>query len=166
MKWLTYLLGFLALILLGIQLVPNELPEVQLYNSGDLIQTGLVSEDVSALLRTACYDCHSNETVYPWYSKVAPTSWLVAKDIREGRAELNFSHWAEMDIMKQLGKLDDIAEVVGNGEMPMEIYVWMHASAKLSDTQRALIVAWAEATMDKLVEEDEEDFEEDIDESN
>ncbi|PSL07375.1 heme-binding domain-containing protein [Cecembia rubra] len=159
MKRLTYILGFLALVLLGIQLVPNELPEVQIYNTGDLIQSGLVSEDVAGLLKTSCYDCHSNETVYPWYSKVAPTSWLVAKDVREGREELNFSYWAEMDLMKQLGKLDDIAEAVENGKMPMEIYVWMHKSAKLTDAQRELIVAWAEGAMDTLVEEGEEDFE-------
>ena len=163
MKWGTYLLGLLALLLLGIQLVPNELPEVHIYNSGDLIQSGLVSEDVAALLKTACYDCHSNETQFPWYAKVAPSSWLVAKDVKEGRESLNFSHWEDLNLMQQLGKLDDIAIEVDEGRMPMDIYVKMHREAKLTDAQRRLIVAWAEDTMDRLVEaseayEDEEEY--------
>lgn len=163
MKWGTYLLGLLALLLLGIQLVPNELPEVHIYNSGDLIQSGLVSEDVAALLKTACYDCHSNETQFPWYAKVAPSSWLVAKDVKEGRESLNFSHWEDFNLMQQLGKLDDIAIEVDEGRMPMDIYVKMHREAKLTDAQRRLIVAWAEDTMDRLVEaseayEDEEEY--------
>lgn len=163
MKWGTYLLGLLALLLLGIQLVPNELPEVHIYNSGDLIQSGLVSEDVAALLKTACYDCHSNETHFPWYAKVAPSSWLVAKDVKEGRESLNFSHWEDLNLMQQLGKLDDMAIEVDEGRMPMDIYVKMHREAKLTDAQRRLIVAWAEDTMDRLVEaseayEDEEEY--------
>jgi len=162
MKWGTYLLGLLVLLFLGLQLAPNELPEVHIYNSGDLIQSGLVNEDVAALLKTACYDCHSNETKYPWYAKVAPSSWLVAKDVREGREALNFSRWEELDLMQQLGKLDDVAIEVDEGRMPMDIYVKMHREAKLTDAQRELIVAWAEDTMDRLVE-DSEAYEEEQD---
>lgn len=161
MKWWHYLLSVLALVFLGIQFVPNDLPEVELQNSGDIILSGIVNEEVAGLLKNSCYDCHSNESKYPWYSHIAPSSWLVTKDIREGREELNFSNWGNLDLMEQLGKLDDIVEEVGNGNMPMGIYTVMHSSAKLSDAQRELIITWAEETMDKLVEEDEADFEED-----
>lgn len=160
MKWWHYLLSILVLVFLGIQFVPNDLPEVELQNPGDIMLTGMVNDEVAGLLKNSCYDCHSNESKYPWYSHIAPSSWLVTKDIREGREELNFSQWNSYDLMEQLGKLDDIVEEVSSGNMPMGIYTLMHSSAKLSDAQRELIVAWAEESMDKLVEEDEADFEE------
>lgn len=160
MKLGLSILGGLALVFLGIQFVPNELPGVEMNNPGDIIQSGIVSQEVSGLLKTSCYSCHSNETIYPWYSYVAPSSWLVAKDVREGREELNFSTWQENDMVKKLGFLDDISSEVGEGRMPMEIYSFMHSSAKLTDEQRELIVTWAEDAMDLVLEEDEEDWEE------
>jgi uncharacterized membrane protein len=150
----------LVLVFIGIQFVPNELPPVQTNNPGDIIQSGIVSQEISALIKTSCYSCHSNETIYPWYSHVAPSSWLVAKDVREGREELNFSTWQENDMIKKLGYLDDISSVIDDESMPMEIYTFMHPSAKLTDEQRELIVAWAEDAMELVVEEDEEDWEE------
>lgn len=157
MKWGLYLLGGLSIILLGIQFVPNELPTVETTNSGDIISSGIVNDDIAALLKTSCYSCHSNETVYPWYSYVAPSSWLVAKDVREGREQLNFSTWQDYDMMEKLEKLDDIAIEVGEGTMPMGIYTLMHPSASLDDVQREKIVAWAEDAMDVVLEEEEED---------
>jgi hypothetical protein len=157
MKLWQYLLGGLGIVLIGIQFVPNELPPVETNNTEDIIKSGLVSQDVAAILRKSCYDCHSNETVYPWYSHIAPSSWLVAKDIREGREELNFSEWENYDMMKKLGLLDDISIAVREGEMPMKIYLPLHPSAKLDDAQRDLIIAWAEDAMDILVEEDDEE---------
>jgi hypothetical protein len=156
MKLWHYLLGGLALVFLGIQFVPNELPAVETNNSGDIIQSGLVSQVVAALLKKSCYDCHSNESVYPWYSHIAPSSWLVAKDIREGREELNFSEWDNYDMMKKLGLLDDISIAVSEGEMPLGIYLLMHSSAKLDEAQRQLIIDWAENAMDIVAEEEED----------
>lgn len=157
MKRRNYLLGGLAILLLIIQFVPNELPAVETSNPGDLIGSGIVSDDLAGMLKTSCYDCHSNETKYPWYSHVAPVSWLVAKDVREAREELNFSNWAAYDMLEKLEKLDDIAIEVSEGEMPMGIYTVIHTSAKLDDAQRQQIVEWAEATMDVVAEEEEEE---------
>lgn len=157
MKVWQYLIGGLAVIGIAIQLVPNELPPVEAANPGDLMGTGLVGIELSGILKTSCYDCHSNETNYPWYSQVAPFSWLVAKDVREAREELNFSTWQDYDMMEKLEKLDDIAIEVGEGEMPLGIYTNIHSEAKLDDTQRQLIVTWAEETMDIVVEEEEEE---------
>ena len=117
--------------------------------------SGLVSQDVSILLKKSCYNCHSNETDYPWYSYVAPSSWLVVRDIRAAREELNFSIWQEYDMMDKLGKLDDISMEVREGRMPMRIYTLMHPSAKLDDQDRKLIVAWTEAAMDVVAEEED-----------
>ena len=159
MKRWHYILGGLALVLMAIQFIPTDLPPSSNENAGDIIKSGIVSQDVATLLKTSCYSCHSNETKYPWYSYVAPSSWLVAHDVSEAREELNFSMWLDYDTSKMLSKLDDMTSEVGEGHMPLPIYTLMHPSAKLNDAQRELIVAWAEATMD-VVSGDEEDEEE------
>jgi hypothetical protein len=158
MKVWQYITGGLVAAVIIVQFIPNELPAVETSNPGDIIQSGIVADDVAVLLKKSCYSCHSNETNYPWYSYVAPSSWLVAKDVREGRDELNFSTWTSYAMMDKLAKLDDLVEEVKEGEMPMEIYTLIHPSAKLDEAQRQLIISWAEATMDVVAEE--EDIEE------
>lgn len=155
MKVLRYTLMGLAALLILVQFVPNELPEVAPENPADLLKGDWVQADVAQLLKTSCYNCHSNETDYPWYSYVAPSSWLVARDVRKARKELNLSTWTNLDVTDKLSKLDDISEEVGEGNMPLPIYTFMHPSAKLSEQQRQLIVQWTETAMDKLVEEEE-----------
>jgi hypothetical protein len=152
-------------VLIIIQFIPSDLPQTSSDNPGDITKSGLVSQDVARLLKTSCYNCHSNETKYPWYSYVAPVSWLVVRDVRVGRDELNFSQWQDYDQRRMLRKLDDITSEVGEGRMPMGIYTIMHPSAKLDDAQRMLIVAWAEATMDSLAEEEESEDEESEDDN-
>lgn len=155
MKAWQYITGGLAALIVISQFIPNELPGVEISNPGDIIQSGIVEEEVAVLLKNSCYSCHSNETYYPWYSYVAPSSWLVAKDVREGRDELNFSTWTSYSMMDKLAKLDDIVEEVKEGEMPMGIYTLIHPSAKLDDAQIQLIVTWAETTMDIVAEEED-----------
>lgn len=157
MKRWYYILGSLAFLFIAIQFVPNDLPAVTPDNENDIIASGLVSEELKPILVKSCYSCHSNQTEYPWYSHVAPSSWLVAKDVREGREELNFSTWTEYDLRRKLSRLEDIAEEVNEELMPMPIYTFMHPSARLTDEQRKLIVNWAEGAMDVLVEEDDEE---------
>jgi len=100
--------------------------------------------EVHAVLRRACYDCHSNETVWPWYAGVAPVSWLVARDVREGRDELNFSAWdpAAPRAAKALRKC---AEELREGEMPPGPYVALHPQARLGEAERALLLGWLDA---------------------
>jgi hypothetical protein len=164
MKKRYYLIGGLVLVVLIIQLIPADLPPAEMEPAGDIIRSGLVGEEVVPLLKTSCYNCHSNETRYPWYAHVAPASWLVAYDVKKGREELNFSTWQEYDLNKMVGKLDDVASEVGEGHMPKSIYTLIHPSAKLSEEQRALIVAWTETAMDELVEEEEVEEEDEEDE--
>jgi Haem-binding domain len=100
------------------------------------------SPEVMSVLKRACYDCHSNESKWPWYSNVAPVSWLVVRDVNEGRKELNFSLWESYEAKRKNHKLEEIEGEVTEGGMPMPIYVPMHPEAKLSDADKALIVAW------------------------
>lgn len=100
-------------------------------------------DDVHAILTRACYDCHSNSTKWPWYSYVAPVSWLVAKDVRNGRKAMNFSDWGSYTPHKQESKIQEIWEQVSDDKMPLKIYRPMHPEAKLTDADRAALKSWA-----------------------
>lgn len=101
------------------------------------------SAAVDSVIRRACYDCHSNETVWPWYSRVAPVSFLVARDVHQGRRHLNFSTWGDYNTAKQSKLVREIWEQVSQGEMPMTIYLPMHPQARLSAQDKAVFEAWA-----------------------
>ena len=100
--------------------------------------------DVQQILERSCYDCHSNETRWPWYSQVAPVMWLVAHDVNEGREHLNFSTWGGLSEKAKHKAKQEIAEMVEKGEMPMGIYVPLHPEAKVSDEDQRKIRAWAD----------------------
>jgi cytochrome c551/c552 len=139
-------------LIIVIQVYPVTAPEVVVDNPGDIMKSTEIPANVSSMLKSACYDCHSNETVYPWYTNVAPVKWLVYRDTREGRKELNFSNWASMDKMDQAEALDEISTEVMSGDMPMKIYPIMHADAKLSDEDRQAIADWADEYTEALFE--------------
>jgi hypothetical protein len=99
--------------------------------------------DVRALVKRSCADCHSNQTVWPWYSYVAPMSWLVERDVRQGRDHMNFSRWPEYSLQQQQKVLADVASALKNREMPLPQYALMHREAKLSDAEIDIIYRWA-----------------------
>lgn len=94
------------------------------------------------ILRRSCYDCHSDETRWPWYSRVAPASWLVISDVNEGRGQLNFSRWRGYNAFDLADKLDKACEVVTKHQMPLIQYRLAHGMAKLSDQDIAALCAW------------------------
>lgn len=98
---------------------------------------------VQEILVAACFDCHSHETSWPWYARIAPVSWWLADHVAEGRGELNFSRWPAYDFGAQDLLLREIAEEVGEGRMPPRSYTLAHPAARLTSEQRALIVDWA-----------------------
>lgn len=104
---------------------------------------------VAACLRAACYDCHSHETKWPLYARIAPSSWLVVADVNEGREHFNFSDWPE-DAARAAKKLDRINEVVDYREMPPKKYTALHPEARLTEEQRKAIMDWTEAAAEKL----------------
>jgi len=145
------LIGLLALFLIS-QFIPANLPEVINDNPTDLISNNDVPKNIEKMLRTSCYDCHSNETVYPWYSYVSPVKFLISKDTKDGRKHLNFSEWKNYSKADKLEALDDIGEEVEEGEMPMKIYPITHPNAKLNDSDREALVLWAEEFAESLFE--------------
>lgn len=106
--------------------------------------------EISLILNRACYDCHSNATKWPWYSRVAPVSWLVVSDVNDGRRHLNFSEWAKYDRSKAAKKMQEIDEEVSIKAMPLSSYKLLHPEARLSDQERALVSDWAKAESKRL----------------
>ena len=99
--------------------------------------------EVQAVMRRSCNDCHSNETSWPWYARVAPLSFLIARDVKEGRKKLNLSNWDSYDDTRKGRKKREIAKEVERDNMPPWYYVPLHPDAKLSAQERELIVKWA-----------------------
>jgi len=98
--------------------------------------------EVKNIFKNSCYDCHSNETKWPWYSKIAPISWQISKDVKEGREHLNFSEWEKLFSGDRNKLKDEIWKQVNRDEMPISIYTLMHPSAKLDLMQKNIIKKW------------------------
>lgn len=109
-----------------------------------------VPENVQAILKTSCYDCHSNNTVYPWYAEVQPVAWWLDKHIQDGKKDLNFSEFADYRIRRQYRKLEEINELVKEDEMPLDSYLWIHKDAKLDLQQKLLLANWVESLRDSI----------------
>ena len=118
--------------------------------NADMITQFNTPANVAGVLKTSCYDCHSNNTRYPWYANVQPMGWLLADHIKNGKTELNFNEFGSYSKRRQLSKLKSIAGSVKDGSMPLASYTWMHRDAKLSAEKRALIIDWATRTRDSL----------------
>ena len=135
-KWST---ASFVLALLVIQIVPVS-------RTNPAVESEVpASAEVRALLRRACYDCHSNETVWPWYSHVAPVSWLVASDVSEAREKLNFSTWNRRTPAQQTKAIQRCWREVERGDMPLWFYLPMHPKARLSEEDRSILRQWADS---------------------
>jgi hypothetical protein len=149
MKKVIYIL---IAILVIIQFIPSGRTANQPEAGKDLHEHLEVTDEVSTLLRNACYDCHSQEVKYPWYSYVAPVSFLVARDVNIGREHLDFSNWGNLDIRKQLKALDEISDEIKNENMPLPIYPPLHPEARLTDKEREKIIRWAGEAAEYLLD--------------
>lgn len=118
----------------------------------DISTKYLVPLQVNSILQSACNDCHSNKTKYPWYAEVQPMGWWLADHVNEGKRELNLSTFTQLPIAVQNHKLEEVIEMVKEGEMPLASYTYLglHHEANLTNEQRELIVSWAEHQMDSL----------------
>lgn len=129
----------LAVLLAAIQLVPVK------RTNPPVTAEVIAPDDVRAILRRACFDCHSNETHWPWYSHVAPISWWMVDHVGEGREDLNFSQWPVLDLEAQSDALRDIVQQIEKDEMPLKSYRLGHPEARLDARQKAVLLGWARA---------------------
>lgn len=133
---------YIIATIIGIQFIPIERTNPPIVPDYEFLNMKNPPENIAHFLRTSCYDCHSNETNFPWYAYVAPVSWIVTNDIDDGRKHLNFSEWGLYPSKRANHKLEEIVEEVKEGEMPLSSYVFMHSEARLSEKQRAELVNW------------------------
>ena len=134
----------IALILLvgfvGIQFVPTDLNQSDTVPKTDFLLVNNTQENISALLQESCYNCHSNNTEYPWYNKVQPVAWFLEDHINEGKEELNFNEWDAYSNRRKNSKLKSIISQVKDDEMPLATYTLIHKDAKLSNSEKTLII--------------------------
>jgi hypothetical protein len=141
-KWLLIVL---LVAFVGIQFVRPKRVNPPINERMTMFATGKVPPDVQAILQRSCADCHSHATVWPWYSNVAPVSWLVAEDVVDARKEMNFSVWGDYTPKRAEHKLEELCEQVEQREMPLKKYTFLHPSAKLSDADRRRLCEWSAA---------------------
>jgi len=129
-----------------IQLIPVDRDNPTTDPSSEIILQG----EVKLIIQTACYDCHSHNTTWPWYSNVAPVSWLVSYDVHQARDEMNFSQWNSYSAKKMDRKFREIVEEVEEEEMPLPIYLITHSEADLDESQRAILINWARSNSETV----------------
>ncbi|MBS1613737.1 MAG: heme-binding domain-containing protein [Bacteroidetes bacterium] len=150
MKRSTKILIAVAIILVAIQFIRPAKNDGNAYAATDVTHVINTSEEVKQILATSCNDCHSNHTTYPWYNNIQPVAGWLGHHIDEGKGELNLTEFANYPVKKQIHKLEETAEMVREGEMPLSSYLWVHGDAKLSPEQRELLAKWAEDGMKQL----------------
>ena len=128
------IIKILLAVFILIQFIRIDKTNPKVDQAQDFISIYKPSESIAKTLKSSCYDCHSNESKYPWFSNIAPVSWMVKHHIDEGREELNFSEWGTFLTKRKLKKIEEIIEEVEAGEMPMKPYVIMHNDTKISNT--------------------------------
>ena len=117
---------------------------------GHITKVMNVPANVESILKRSCYDCHSDHTVWPWYSSIAPASWLVGDDVVKGRKKMNFSQWSKIPVAKQEARLNEICEEIKSDEMPLPPYLILHGDAKLSQADKDVLCQWVETELKKL----------------
>jgi hypothetical protein len=146
-KRILFVSGILFIAIQFISPVHNQSKQVM---ATDISRVILVPDGVLALLKNACYDCHSNNTDYPWYSNIQPVGWLMAYHIKQAKSQLNFSDFGSYQQRRQLSKLDGIANSIKDDIMPLKSYKIMHKSAKLSEVEKSVLIKWAQQSIDSL----------------
>ena len=111
-------------------------------SNNDILKAEKLPRDVSQILVTSCYDCHSNNTNYPWYSDITPVNFFLDNHVKDGKKHLNFSEWATLSAEKKAHKVEEIGEEVEKNKMPLDSYVWLHKEAKITEAQKQVLLDW------------------------
>ncbi|MDP2412477.1 heme-binding domain-containing protein [Daejeonella sp.] len=140
----------LLVILVAIQFVQPARNQSVQASTGGIASVISVPENVQAILQNSCYDCHSNNTRYPWYAGLQPGAWWLASHIDEGKAQLNFDEFGNYSKRRQLSKLKAIQGSIEDESMPLPSYTFIHKAANLSKTDQKLLKDWIEISRDEI----------------
>ncbi len=144
------ILPILLIAFVGIQFIPTNRNQSDEILPSDITKVFEVPDNILQLLQNSCYDCHSNNTNYPWYNKIQPISWMLENHIQEGKEEVNFSRFGDYSTRKKKSKFKSIISQLKDGEMPLWSYTLIHRSAKLSEEERKMLVDWMQAQREAL----------------
>ena len=144
----------IAIILLvafvGIQFIPTTRNQSDTVPETDFMLVNNVPENIQNKLQVSCYDCHSNNTQYPWYNKIQPVAWFLEDHIKEGKAELNFSKWDSLSNRRKASKLRSIVKQIEAGEMPLDSYTLIHKEAVFSEEEAKEVINFMTELKDSL----------------
>lgn len=148
MKKRTWLI--ILIILVVIQFIQPSKNNGSALAATDITHVVAVPDSVMGILKKACFDCHSNYTRYPWYSRITPVNWWLNNHIHEGKEALNFTTFGSYPQRKMAKKLDETAEMVEKGRMPLPSYLWIHKDAKLTEQEKDRLILWADQASQQL----------------
>lgn len=132
----------LLIVLIVIQFFQIDKTNPPINESKDFLKINNTSPEVASVIKASCYDCHSNETKYPWYSNIQPAAWFLKSHIDEGREELNFSTYADYSSKKKDHKLEEVIELIEKNEMPLASYTIIHKEASLSEENKIKLIEY------------------------
>jgi hypothetical protein len=147
MKFIKRILFMLLIAFVGIQFIQPARNQSGQVMESDIANTDSIPSNVYARLKSSCYDCHSNNSTYPWYSNIEPIGWMLAKDIENGKAMLNFSEFGSLSSRRRVSKLRDVENRIKDGTMPLPGYLFMHPGARITEEEKKLLINWIEATI-------------------
>lgn len=145
-KIVLYVLLFALIVIQFFRPQKNSAAET----NNHLADSFMVSTELHQVLKTSCFDCHSNNTVYPWYANIQPVAWWLNDHVVEGKGELNFDEFVSYAPRRQYKKFEEIAEMINENEMPLSSYTLIHGDAKLSEEQKKLILDWSNTMQSEM----------------
>ena len=140
MKIVKVIVLILLVVFIGIQFIPTERNQSEIVPETDFLLVNNTPENIEKILQVSCYDCHSNNTEYPWYNKIQPVAWFLEDHIKEGKKELDFSEWDEYSNRRKNSKLKSIMSQIRDDEMPLFSYTLVHRDAVLSNSEKELVI--------------------------
>ncbi|MDD7913318.1 heme-binding domain-containing protein [Polaribacter ponticola] len=150
MKTLKIILLILLVAFVGVQFIPTERNQTNIVPVTDFMLVNNVPNNIKNKLQVSCYDCHSNNTKYPWYNKIQPVAWFLEEHIKDGKKELNFSEWESLSNRRKASKLRSIIKQIESGEMPLNSYTLIHKDAKFSKKETNEIINFITQLKDSL----------------
>ncbi|QHI36565.1 hypothetical protein IMCC3317_19280 [Kordia antarctica] len=150
MKIIKIIAIIALVVLVGIQFVPTERNQSDSIPKTDFMLVNNVPNNIKKMVQVSCYDCHSNNTKYPWYNKVQPVAWFLEGHIKEGKAELNFNEWDSLSNRRKKSKLRSIIKQIESGKMPMNSYTFIHGDAAFSDIEKQEMIQWMTQLKDSI----------------
>lgn len=151
MKKILKIVAVIVLVVfVGIQFIPTERNQSDFVPKTDFLLVHNTPENIGNLLMESCYDCHSNNTKYPWYNRVQPVAWFLEDHIIEGKKELNFSEWDTYSDRRKNSKLNSIISQITDGEMPLFSYTLLHREAVYSESEKKLVIKYMKQIQDSL----------------